>query len=188
MEKLKLLIIHASTREGRKGLPVSNWIVAEAQKQSAFDVEFADLKEINLPFIDEPIHPIMQKYQNEHTRAWSEKVQKADAFIIVTSEYNYGMPATIKNALDFLVKEWAYKPVAFVGYGGLSGGTRAIQQLKLVVGALKMMSFDGVLLPMFGQQINEDGAFVPTEGNQNAAQAMFAELQHLGEGMKALRK
>ncbi len=184
---LNLKIIHASTREGRKGLPVSEWIVEAAKKEADFNVEFIDLKELNLPFIDEPEHPKLKRYIHQHTIDWSNKIDSADAFIFVTCEYNYGMPATLKNALDFLVQEWAYKPVAFVGYGGISAGTRSIQQLKQVTNALKMFPFDGVMLPFFSTQLNDDGLFEPTPSNLRAADAMFKELKHLGEGMKALR-
>ena len=184
---LNLKIIHASTREGRRGLPVSKWVVDAARKETDFEVEFIDLKELGLPFIDEPEHPRLKQYVHRHTVEWSNKIDHADAFIFVTCEYNHGMPATLKNTLDFLVQEWAFKPVAFVGYGGISAGTRAIQQLKQVTYSLKMFPFDGVLLPFFNTQISEEGVFLPTSSNSRALDMMFKELKRLGEGMKALR-
>jgi len=184
---LHLKIILASTRPERKGPAIANWVYQAAQQNAAFDTELIDLKELALPFIDEPYHPRLQQYTKQHTKDWSVKINGADAFIFVTSEYNYGMPATLKNALDFLFKEWAFKPVAMVGYGGISGGTRSLQQLKQVTNALKMFPFDGVILPFFAKQINEQGKFEATEGNEKALAAMFDELIRLGNQMKAMR-
>src|SRR3954467_897411 len=114
---LKLKIISATTRPGRKGPLVAAWITAIAKKYPDFEVELLDLGEINLPMMDEPLHPRLRKYQHEHTRKWSATIDDADAFVIVTAEYNFGMPAPLKNALDYLFQEWAYKPVGIVSYG-----------------------------------------------------------------------
>ena len=128
---INLKIILASTRPGRKGPAVANWFYDIAVKHIEFNVELVDLAVINLPFLDEPAHPRLQKYEQQHTKDWSKLINGADAFVIVTSEYNYGYPATIKNAIDFLFREWQYKSVGFVSYGGVSGGTRAVQSLPL---------------------------------------------------------
>ena len=184
---LQLKVIHASTREGRKGIGISKWIEQEAKKYPEFEVELVDLKELNLPFFDEPEHPRFGRYHHQHTKGWSAVVDAADAFIFVTPEYNHGMPATLKNALDYLSNEWHHKPVAMVGYGGISAGTRAIQQLKQVTSALKMTAFDGMLLAMPFQQISPEGNFGPTAENVAVAKTMFQELQRLGQGLKTLR-
>jgi len=184
---LNLKIILATTRPARKGPAVADWVLQAAWQQPDFNTELIDLKEQNLPFMDEPHHPRLQQYTQQHTKDWSAKINSADAFIFVTCEYNYGMPATLKNALDFLFKEWAFKPVAMVGYGGISGGTRSLQQLKQITNALKMFPFDGVILPFFAKQINEEGKFEPTEGNEKALSDMFHELKRLGESMKHMR-
>src|SRR4051812_25288688 len=134
-----LKIIIASTRPGRKGPAIAQWIYQRAKLNGSFDIEMIDLAEINLPFLDEPKHPNLQEYSHQHTKDWSKIISDADAFVFVTSKYNYGSPATLKNALDFLYKEWNYKPAAFVSYGGLSGGTRAVQQLRQVMAAQKML-------------------------------------------------
>jgi len=184
---IQLKIILGSTREGRKGISVANWVYEAAKKRTAFETEFIDLKSINLPFMDEPEHPRFQKYTKQHTKDWSKKIEAADAFIFVTPEYNYGMPAPLKNAIDYLVKEWAFKPVAMVGYGGIAGGTRSIQQLKQVTNVLQMFPFDGLLLPNFTKQINEEGIFAATEGNEKAVELMFAQLEKLHKTLVALR-
>jgi NAD(P)H-dependent FMN reductase len=109
MHNLKIII--STTRQGRKGNVVASWITSLAKEDKRFDTALLDLAEINLPFMDEPNHPRLQQYQNEHTKKWSTTIQEADAFIIVLSEYNFGFPAPIKNALDYLFNEWKHKPV-----------------------------------------------------------------------------
>src|SRR5687768_3477105 len=97
----QLKIITSTTREGRKGPIVADWIYGIAKENKDFEVELLDLALINLPLMDEPAHPKLQQYKHEHTKKWSAKISAADAFIIVLAEYNYGYPAPIKNALDF---------------------------------------------------------------------------------------
>ena len=183
-----LKIIIASTRPGRKGPALGYWINEIAKKHSKFDVKLIDLQEVNLPFLDEPNHPRFQKYEQEHTKAWSKEIDGADAFIFVTPEYNFGLPATLKNALDFLFVEWGYKPVGFVSYGGVSAGTRAVQMLKQVVTALKMMPlFESVNVAAFTKYINAEGQFVPEEGLEKAAIGMLDELAKWTEALAPMR-
>ena len=104
-----LQIIIASTRPGRVGLPVAEWVHAAAVKHGGFDqVELVDLAEWNLPFMDERHHPRLRRYEHQHTRDWSATIDRADAFLIVMPEYNFGYTAPLKNAIDYLAHEWAY--------------------------------------------------------------------------------
>src|SRR5690348_8280639 len=161
----QLKVILATTREGRKGPSVADWFMELVKKEQDFEAELLDLKAIGLPFMDEPEHPRFRRYHHEHTKRWSGIIDSADAFVFVTCEYNYGMPAPLKNALDFLYQEWNYKPVGFVSYGGISGGIRAVQMLKLVVTAQKMMPLaEGVHIPFFAKRIDEAGQFHGDEG------------------------
>ena len=186
MVNLKIIIV--STRPGRKGPALGAWIYEAAKKYADLNVELLDLAVINLPFLDEPVHPRFQKYEHEHTKKWSAIISSADAYIIVTPEYNYGYPAPIRNALDYLYNEWTYKPVGFVSYGGVAGGTRAVQMLKQVVTAQKMMPVaESVNVPFFTKFINENGQFVPDEVIESGAAAMLAELIKWGENLKSLR-
>ncbi len=139
--------------------------------------------------MDEPHHPRLQKYQHEHTKNWSKTITAGDAFIFVTPEYNYGYPASLKNALDFLFVEWNYKPVAFVSYGGISGGTRSVQMLKQVVTAMKMMPMvEAVNLPFFTKYIDDQGKFVADEVINKSAADMLNELKKWTESLSELRK
>ncbi len=134
----RLLVIIGSTRPGRAGGPIADWFVDVARDHGAFDVHVADLAEWDLPMLSEPHHPRLRQYQQESTLRWSATVEPADAVVIITPEYNYSYTAPVKNALDHLAAEWAYKSVAFVGYGGAAGGARAVQTLKQVVTTLRM--------------------------------------------------
>lgn len=184
----KLLVIIASTRPGRVGLPVGQWFSQWATAQGAFEVEVADLAEIRLPFMDEPNHPRLRKYTHQHTKDWSAKVESADAFVFVTPEYNHTMIAPLKNAIDFLVIEWQYKPLGFVSYGGISAGTRSVVAAKQTAVALKMMPIpEAVNVPMVQQFISDDGKFVPNEVTEQAATLMLKELARWTGALKTLR-
>jgi NAD(P)H-dependent FMN reductase len=170
-----LQIIVASTRPGRVGLPVAQWILVAAQEHGGFEVELVDLAEVNLPLFDEPRHPRFQQYEHQHTRDWSATVTRGDAFVIVMPEYNYGFNAAIKNAIDYLNVEWQYKPVGLVSYGGVSAGTRAAQMLKQVLTTLKMVPIpEAVSIPFVTQFV--------------AATAMLDELLALAEALRPLRQ
>lgn len=184
----QLRVILASTRAGRKGPAVAAWVMDILKQQDQFDAALLDLKEINLPFLDEPEHPRLRHYQHEHTRQWSKMIDPADAFIFVTCEYNYGYPASLKNALDFLYHEWNYKPCAFVSYGGIAGGTRAVQMLKQVVTAQKMMPLpEAVHIPFFTNHINEEGKFISDHGLDQSARLMITELARWTKALKSMR-
>lgn len=172
-----LQIVVASTRPGRIGLPVARWAEERAVEHGTFEVEFVDLAEVGLPFLDEPKHPRLGDYVHQHTRDWSATVSRADAFVFVTPEYNHGFNAVLKNALDFLHAEWQHKPAGFVSYGGIAGGTRAVQMLKPVLAALKIVPlFEAVHVPFVQQLISEDGRFEATDAMREAAVAMYARL------------
>src|SRR5699024_4946479 len=149
---MKLKVIIGSTRPGRKGPLMADWFAEFAKTHSNFQVEVLDLKEIALPFLDETEHPMVQQYKNVHTKNWSRTIDEADAFVVVTPEYNFGYPAALKNAFDYLHKEWAKKPMGFVSYGGISAGTRSVQALKLPVTTLSMMPLtQAVNIPFFSE-------------------------------------
>ncbi len=184
----KLHVILASTRPGRAGEPIADWFVERAIAHGAFEVELVDLAEVALPFMDEPNHPRLRRYTHEHTRAWSARVDRADAFVFVTPEYNYGLTAPLKNAIDFLHFEWQHKPVGFVSYGGVAAGTRAVQMLKQVVTTLKMVPlFEAVNIPFHTQFIDDEGAMEANDTMVKAAAAMLDELV-LTEAMLAPRR
>jgi NAD(P)H-dependent FMN reductase len=183
-----LAIVIASTRPGRAGLAIGTWFHGFAARHGKLDTRLVDLAELNLPFIDEPAHPRLRNYQHQHTKDWSAIVAAADAFVFVTPEYNYGPAPALINALDFVFREWHYKPAAFVSYGGVSGGIRSVQMTKQIVTALKMMPIpEAVTIPFFSQHITDQG-FAPTPLHEKAAGDMLDELLRWADALKPLRE
>jgi NAD(P)H-dependent FMN reductase len=172
-----LQVIIGSTRPGRVGSAVADWIIDRARAQGDFEVEVTDLAVVDLPLFDEPEHPRLRRYVHQHTKDWSAVVDRSDAFIFVIPEYNHGFNAATKNAIDYLSQEWQDKPVGIVSYGGASGGTHAAVMLKQVLGALKMEPVtDSVTIASVREQIDEDGRIKPTGSMEAGAAAMLAEL------------
>jgi len=185
------LILHTivcSTRPGRVGLSVARWFHEIATQHGGFDAKLVDLAEFNLPVYDEPKHPSLQQYVHEHTKRWSASVSAADAFVFVTPEYNYGPPPSLLNALDYVYKEWNYKPAAFVSYGGVSGGLRGVQIEKHTLTTLKMVPIvEAVTIQMVAQHMNE-GRFTPKDVHVTSATTMLNELVRWAEALKPLRQ
>ena len=186
---LNLQVIVASTRPERKGSLVAAWLLDRARAHGKFDIELVDLADVNLPLFDEPKHPRFRDYVHEHTRAWSATVARADAYVFVTPEYDFAAPASLVNALQYLLAEWAYKPAGFVSYGGVSGGTRGVEMTKSLLTALKMMPmFETVAIPFFAQYIKADtGLFDPGEVQTKAATVMLDELLKWAVALKPMR-
>ncbi len=182
-----LLTVIASTRPGRVGLPVGEWFHERARAHGGFEPELVDLAVLNLPLLDEPNHPRLREYTKEHTHAWSATVDAADAVVLVTAEYNYGYPAALKNALDYLHHEWRNKALGFVSYGGVAAGTRAVQQLKQVVGPLGLHPTATAVNIPFVAQFIADGAVAPNDEMNAAAGTMLDELLTLDGALRTLR-
>lgn len=186
--KPTLQIIIASTRPGRVGPSVAAWFYDRAVKHGVFDVELIDLAEVNLPLFDEPRHPRFGEYVHQHTKDWSATIRRGDAFVFVMPEYNYGVNAALKNAIDYLNQEWQYKPLGFVTYGGVAAGTRAMQMVKQVVSALNMVPMvDAVNIPFVQQFLDEQRVFQPNDIMENAAKSLLAELERWTGALSQLR-
>ncbi|ACU70234.1 NADPH-dependent FMN reductase [Catenulispora acidiphila DSM 44928] len=184
----RLLVITSTTRPGRVGTAVADWVLGLAREHGGFEVELADLAEIGLPFLDEPDHPSEGAYIHAHTRAWSKTVEAADAFLILAAEYNRGITAPLKNALDSLYAEWAAKPVGFVSYGMSSAGLRAVEMITQVAVALGMTPLpDIVTLPLREVQ-DADGRLIPGERRERGVHALLEELRRYSEALGQLRK
>ncbi|MEO6444949.1 MAG: NADPH-dependent FMN reductase [Gemmatimonadaceae bacterium] len=188
--KPRLSVIVGSTRPTRVGGKVADWFVPLAEQHGRFAVETVDLQEVALPLYDEPRHPRFRQYEHEHTKAWSEVVNRADAYVLVTPEYDHGPPASVINALQFLLHEWSYKPMGFVSYGGVSAGTRAMNTLKQTVTSLKVMPmFESVSIPFVGSHVDkESGLFDPGEVQQKAVVVMLDELLRWESALRELRR
>lgn len=184
---MKLAVIVVSTREGRVGLPVGEWFNKFAKDHGEFEAGLIDLKEVNLPLLDEPKHPLMQDYQFKHTKRWSELIEPADAYVFVTPEYDYFTPGALVNAIDYLSREWSYKPAGFVGYGGISGGLRSVQAAKPLLTSVKMMPVPESVSIHFVQNNLKDGEFMPERKHKDMARLMLDELAKWAVALKPMR-
>ena len=184
---MKLMIVIGSVRTVRAGLPVAEWVRSRVEGDGRFELDWADLREIGLPWMDEPEHPSKRAYTMPHTIAWSERVDAADAFIFVTPEYNHSYSPALKNAFDYLNQEWWRKPIAFVSYGGVAGGSRGVAAFDPVyttLGAVKTTA--NVEINFVGTMI-KDGVFTPNEKETAILGKVLDELDTLGTALKALR-
>lgn len=185
---LKLQTIICSTRPGRIGPVIGKWFNDFANKNSNFESELVDLAEFNLPIYDEPNHPVAQNYTHPHTQAWSKQVTKADAYVFVLPEYNYCPPPSFFNALNYVYKEWNYKPCGFVSYGGVSGGLRSAQIAKQLVTTLKMMPVpEGVMVQMPWNLLNEAKEFSAQGHHIDSGKTLLSELEKWGKALQSLR-
>jgi NAD(P)H-dependent FMN reductase len=151
-------VVLGSTRQGRFGDRVARWFLEATGDRDDLRLELVDLRDWPLPFLDCPAPPITGRYEDPSQRAWAAHVARADAYVVITPEYNHGYPAVLKNALDTVYAEWGGKPVGFVGYGGPGGGIRAVEQLRQVVVELDMMPLrEQVVLPRVYSAFDEAG-------------------------------
>ncbi len=184
-----LQVIIASTRPTRIGGAVGDWFIPIAESHGGFTVERVDLRDVALPLFDEPNHPSQQKYEHEHTKRWSATIARGDAYVFVTPEYDFSPPASLLNAIQFLAKEWRYKPVGLVSYGGVSAGLRSANQLRIICTSNNMMPLPGaVSIPFAGKLLNaETKRFEPGETQEKPARAMLDELVRWERALRTMR-
>ncbi|MFO7579868.1 NADPH-dependent FMN reductase [Nitrosomonas halophila] len=184
----KLHIIICSTRPGRVGPYVGKWFHKLAVRHGKFAALLVDLAEFNLPVYDEPEHPVLQRYQHTHTKNWSASVNAADAYVFVTPEYNFGPPPALLNALNYVYKEWNYKPAGIVSYGGVSGGLRSALVEKLTLTTLKMMPMvEAVTIQHVSKLIDQKKNFTPQDHHVSSGQAMLDELHKWTLALRTMR-
>ena len=186
MPRPRLLVIVGSTRPGRAGRAVAEWFRDVAYARGDLEVELADLAEVDLPLLDEPHQAAERRYAHDHTRRWSAVVERADAFVFVTPEYNHSFSAATKNAIDYLYHEWRFKPFAVVSYGGQSRGLRASVALRGVLTSLAMAPAGDVAVSLVERPV-VDGVFEPTEATSAAAGRVLDQLVVLAPAYRALR-
>lgn len=182
-------VIVGSTRTNRFGEQPAAWLMDLTKEYPEHTFELIDLKEINLPFLDEPNPPLAGDYTHPHTKAWAEIIEPADGFIIVTPEYNHGVPAALKNALDFLAKEWFYKPVSFISYGAKAGGVRAVEHLRATSIWLRMIPLpEEVALVNYWGQLDESGKLQPTDDQIADAKRLIENSIFWATELKPIRE
>lgn len=184
---IKVGIIIGSTRPGRKAEDVARWVYEIAGKRSDAEYEIVDIKDFNLPLLDEPVPPAMGQYSLPHTKAWAAKIAAFDAFVFVTPEYNHGTSGALKNAIDFLFREWNNKAAGFVGYGSV-GGVRAVENLRLIMGELQVADVRAQVALSLFTDFENFTTFKPAAMHEKAVNTMLNQLLAWGGALKTLRK
>jgi NAD(P)H-dependent FMN reductase len=183
---LKLAIILGTTRPGRIGEAVARWAFDLAKRRKDAEFALVDIKDYNLPLLDEPVPPVMNQYSHEHTKAWSEKIDSFDAYVFVTAEYNHAIPGGLKNAIDYLYREWNNKAAGFVSYGS-AGGVRAAEQLRLVMGELQIADVrTQVALSLF-TDFEDFTTFKPAQHHEKSINSMLDQVILWGNALKTIR-
>jgi NAD(P)H-dependent FMN reductase len=184
---IKIAIIIGSTRPGRKGGAVAKWVYEIAQKRSDAEFELVDIKDFNLPLLDEPISPIMGRYSHQHTKDWSAKIGSFDAYVFVTPEYNHATSGALKNAIDFLYHEWVNKAAGFVGYGG-AAGARAVENLRLIMGELQIADVKAQVGISLYTDFENFSVFKPAPNQEKSVNTMLDQVIAWGGALKSLRE
>src|SRR5918997_1674231 len=183
---IKVGIITGSTRPGRNNEAVARWVHEIAKTRDDAKFELVDIADYNLPLLDEAVPPSMGQYSHEHTKRWAEKIGSFDAYVFVTPEYNHGPSAALKNAIDYLYREWNNKVAGFVSYG-TAGGTRAVEHLRLVMAELQVAAVrNQVALSLF-TDFEHFQTFLPAPFQETAVTAMLDQVVAWGAAFKALR-
>jgi NAD(P)H-dependent FMN reductase len=183
---VKIAIIVGSTRPGRKAATVARWVLDIAARRGDASFEIVDIADFDLPLLDEALPPSMGRYAQPHTRAWAEKIAGFDAFVFVTPEYNHSTSGALKNAIDYLFREWNDKAAGFVGYGS-TGGTRAVEHLRGIMGEIKVADVRAqVALSLFNDFENFT-EFKPQPSQEAAVEAMLNDLIRWGRALQAMR-
>jgi NAD(P)H-dependent FMN reductase len=183
---LRVGIIAGSTRPGRRAAAITKWVYDVLKDRQDAEFEIVDIEDYKLPLLDEPAPPSRRQYSKAHTKAWSAKIDSLDAFIFVTPEYNHGTSAALKNAIDFLFHEWGNKSAGFVGYGG-SGGIRAVESLRLVMGEIKVADVRAQVALSLQTDFENYTTFKPQEKHEKTVHAMADEVIAWGGALKGLR-
>ena len=183
----RLAVIIGSTRPGRNGEAVAKWIYEIARQRTDIEVELVDIKDYNLPLLDEPQPASTGQYTQAHTKKWSEKIDSFDGFVFVTPEYNHSPPASLKNAIDYLFFEWNNKSAGFVGYGSM-GAIRAIEQLRILMGAIMVADVRAEVMLSLFEDFEKLTEFKPNPRHEKTVNNMLAQIIAWGNALKPLRE
>jgi NAD(P)H-dependent FMN reductase len=183
---LRIAIITGSTRPGRLNEPVARWVYALSQQRKDAEFEFVDIVDYNLPLLDEPIPPSLGQYKHDHTKKWAEKISSFDAYVFVTPEYNHGISGALKNAIDYLYREWNNKVAGFVSYGS-AGGARSVEQLRLVMGELMVATVRAQVMLSLFTDFENFSRFKPDPRHEREVHTLFDQVIGWGTALKNFR-
>jgi len=179
-------IIVGSTRPGRKAEAVARWVHEIAARRTDAAFEIVDIADFHLPLLDEAFPPMMNRYAKPHTKAWASKIATFDAFVFVTPEYNHSVPGALKNAIDFLYREWNDKAAGFVAYGG-AGGTRAVEHLRQIMGELKVAAVRSQVGLSLYTDFESFATLKPGAQREAQVEAMLDDLVAWGGALRTMR-
>ena len=182
----KIGIILGSTKPGRNGEAVAKWVYDLAKQREDAQFELVDVKDFDLPLYDEPYPAGMQQYTKEHTKKWSEKINEFDGYVFVTAEYNHSIPGALKNAIDFVYREWNNKSAGFVSYGS-AGGSRAVEQLRLVAAELQMADVRAQVMLSLFTDFKDMSVFNPDPRHEKSVHTMLDQVIAWANALKPLR-
>ncbi len=183
---LRIAIIIGSTRPGRIGESVAQWAYSIATQRRDAEFELVDIRDFNLPLLDESMPPAMDQYHQEHTKTWAARIGQFDAFLFVTPEYNHGTSGALKNAIDFIYKEWNNKAAGFIGYGS-AGGTRAVESLRLVMAELQVADVRAQVALSLYTDFEDMHVFKPASFHEQTLHTVIDQLIAWGGALKTLR-
>ncbi len=184
---LKIAIILGSTRPGRNGEAVAHWVYDIANKRHDAEFELVDIAEYDLPLLNEPVPPSMGQYTHPHTKVWAAKIASFDAYVFVTPEYNHSTSAALKNAIDYLYKEWNNKAAGFVSYGSAMG-TRAVEHLRLIMAELQIADVRAQVMLSLLTDFENFSTFKPASSHEKSVNAMLDQVIAWGNAMKTVRQ
>ena len=185
---LRIAIVTGSTRPGRNNEAVANWVYSLSKERKDAEFELVDIANYKLPLLDETMPPMFGQYAHEHTKAWSEKIDSFDAYVFVTPEYNHSTSAALKNAIDYLYREWNNKVAGFVSYGGHAGGARAIEHLRLIMAEVMVATVRASVLLSLLTDFENFRIFKPNPQHEKELHALLDQIVAWGGALKALRQ
>jgi len=186
----RILVLTCSTRPNALAPTVGAWftqVVATHATRLGAELVPVSLAELDLPFLDEADHPAAGLYRGRHSREWSALVDSVDGIVFVVPEYNHGMPAALKNALDYLGREWAWKSAGFVSYGYTSAGTRSVQHARPVLSALRLVPTGATVALHIGDAL-VDGCITQDARRDDLAARLLDEVVRLGHALRPMRE
>ncbi len=182
---VKIGIIIGSTRPGRVGEAVAKWVYEQSNARRDAEFELVDIRDYDLPLLDEPKLAVTQEYSKDHTKKWSAKIAEFDGYIFVTPEYNHSTSSALKNALDYLYNEWTNKAAGFVSYGAI-GGARAVESLRPVMAQFKIADVREQVM-LFLNDDFEDGLPKPKPRHEKSLGTLFNQVIAWSAALKTLR-
>jgi NAD(P)H-dependent FMN reductase len=183
---LNVGIILGSTRPNRNGEAVAKWVLEQTKGRSDARYELVDIKDYDLPLLDEPIPPSQGRYSQPHTKRWSEKIASLDAFVFVTAEYNHSVPGALKNAIDFLYREWNNKAAGFVSYGS-AGGARAVEALRLIMAEIQIADVRAQVMFSLYTDFKNFSQFEPDPRHAKELDTLLKQLVSWGAALNGAR-